>query len=92
MWGHEGQPLPAPAGGFASQWQNAGTLKGNTWEGTFEARKDTIGSDNDKTFALPDDFIIELIRSGAAVELQPMLERLLMQDICQIVDFFYRLS
>lgn len=31
-------PLPAPAGGFASQWQNAGTLKGNTWEGTFEAR------------------------------------------------------
>jgi hypothetical protein len=31
-------PLPAPAGGFASQWQNAGTLTGNTWEGTFEAR------------------------------------------------------
>jgi len=31
-------PLPAPAGGFESQWQNAGTLKGNTWEGTFEAR------------------------------------------------------
>lgn len=31
-------PLPAPAGGFASQWQNAGTLRGNTWEGTFEAR------------------------------------------------------
>jgi TonB-linked SusC/RagA family outer membrane protein len=31
-------PLPAPAGGFETQWQNAGTLKGNTFEGTFEAQ------------------------------------------------------
>ena len=31
-------PLPAPASGFESQWQNAGTLVGNTFEGTFEAR------------------------------------------------------
>jgi TonB-linked SusC/RagA family outer membrane protein len=31
-------PLPAPAGGFEAQWQNAGTLTGNTIEGTFEAR------------------------------------------------------
>ena len=31
-------PLPAPAGGFESQWQNAGTLTGNTWEGSFEAQ------------------------------------------------------
>jgi TonB-linked SusC/RagA family outer membrane protein len=31
-------PLPAPAGGFESQWQNAGTLTGNTLEATFEAQ------------------------------------------------------
>jgi TonB-linked SusC/RagA family outer membrane protein len=31
-------PLPVAVGGFSSQWQNAGTLTGNTVEGTFEAR------------------------------------------------------
>lgn len=30
-------PLPA-AFGFSSQWQNAGTVEGNTWEATIEAR------------------------------------------------------
>jgi TonB-linked SusC/RagA family outer membrane protein len=30
--------VPLPAGfGFSSQWQNAGTVQGNTWEGTLEA-------------------------------------------------------
>jgi len=30
-------PLPAPFG-FATQWQNAGTVEGNTWEGTVQAQ------------------------------------------------------
>jgi TonB-linked SusC/RagA family outer membrane protein len=30
--------VPLPAGfGFSTQWQNAGTVEGNTWEGTIEA-------------------------------------------------------
>lgn len=29
-------PLPGPVG-FSTQWQNAGTVEGNTWEGTIEA-------------------------------------------------------
>ncbi|HEX2166203.1 MAG TPA: SusC/RagA family TonB-linked outer membrane protein [Longimicrobiales bacterium] len=30
--------VPLPAGfGFSSQWQNAGTVEGHTWEGTIEA-------------------------------------------------------
>ena len=30
--------IPLPAGfGFSSQWQNAGTVEGRTWEGTIEA-------------------------------------------------------
>lgn len=31
-------PLPVAVGGFSAQWQNAGTIIGNTVEGTFEAR------------------------------------------------------
>jgi len=30
-------PLPAPFG-FSSQWLNAGTVEGNTWEGTIQAQ------------------------------------------------------
>lgn len=31
-------PLPAAVGGFNAQWQNAGTITGNTVEASFEAR------------------------------------------------------